>query len=108
MTMTEQLQFGQPVARRTDPETSHLAAEDAKRNANTLRARCLAVLKAHPEGLTDFRLAELVGSQQTSAGKRRGELVTAGLVERAVVQGIVQKRPAPSGSLAIVWRYIVR
>lgn len=99
----EQLRFGEPVARKTDPDTSHLAAEDAKRNAHTLRARCLAVLKAHPEGLTDFALAEIVGSQQTSAGKRRGELVKAGLVEDSG-----EKRKAPSGSFAIVWRYIVR
>lgn len=101
--MIEQLTFAEPNARNSDPETSHLAADDAKRTANTLRFRCLAALKAHPEGLTDFQLADLVGAQQTSAGKRRGELVAAGLVERTD-----EKRPAPSGSLAIVWRYIVR
>lgn len=110
--MTEQLQFGQPVARRSDPDTSHAAAEDAKRTANTLRWRCLQTLKAHPEGLTDFELADEVQSQQTSAGKRRGELVKAGLVEKAMWgDGVVQKRevvkrPSPSGSLAIVWRYV--
>lgn len=124
MVVTEQLQFGdpphrnvrgpggdlyrQPVARRTDPDTSHAAAEDAKRNANTLRWRCLQTLKAHPEGLDDFALAALVGSQQTSAGKRRGELVKAGLVEKATVDGVVVKRPSPSGSLAIVWRAVRR
>lgn len=106
--MTEQLQFGQPVARRTDPDTSWAAAEDATRNANTLRWRCLQVLKAHPEGLTDFALADEVQSQQTSAGKRRGELVKAGLVEKATVDGVVVKRPSPSGSLAIVWRAVRR
>lgn len=99
--MTEQLQFGQPVARRSDPITSHRAAADAKRGAATLRARCLEALRAHPEGLTDFQLADLLGSQQTSAGKRRGELVAAGLVEATE-----ETRPSPSGSQARVWRAV--
>jgi hypothetical protein len=63
------------------------------------RALALDILRAHPDGLTDFGLGGLMGRQQTSAGKRRGELVTAGLVEYAGV-----KRPAPSGALARVWR----
>ena len=99
MVMTEQLQFGRPVARWSDPVTSHLAAAEAKRGAATLRVRVLELLRAHPEGLTDFQTAALLGSQQTSAGKRRGELVAAGLVERTE-----ERRPSPSGSLAIVWR----
>jgi DNA-binding transcriptional ArsR family regulator len=85
-------------ARRGDPETSHQAARDAHVNAKTHRARVLAMLEAHPGGLTDFELAERLGLQQTSAGKRRGELRDAGLV---VDSG--SKRPAPSGSAAIVW-----
>lgn len=88
-------------ARRTDPTTSHQAAADARTNATTHRARVLATLRAHPEGLTDFELAAILGLQQTSAGKRRGELRDAGQVCDSGA-----RRPSPSGSSAIVWRTI--
>ena len=85
-----------PLARNSDPVTSHDAAALAGLTAGSLRWRCLEVLAAGP--LTDFELADQVERQQTSAGKRRGELVAAGLVVATDV-----KRPAPSGALAIVW-----
>ncbi len=87
-----------PAARLTDPDTSHAAAEDAQENASTHRARALALLQSHPDGLTDFELADLTGLQQTSIGKRRGELR-----DRGLVRDSGRRRPAPSGSLAIVW-----
>jgi hypothetical protein len=86
-------------ARFTDPETSRRAAADAARSAATHRTRALETLRAHHGGLTDFELAALLGVAQTSIGKRRGELRDAGLVEDSGV-----RRPAPSGSAAIVWR----
>ena len=46
---------------------------------------------------TDFELGDRVGRQQTSAGKRRGELVKLGYVERVGVSR------APSGAAAAVW-----
>lgn len=91
--------LAQPVARRTDPETSHLAAKDAQPKAGTHRALALRTLTEHPEGLTDFDLARLTGVPQTSIGVRRKELVRAGLVVATD-----ERRKAPSGSLAIVWR----
>ena len=87
------------MVRTSDPSTSKEAAAGASVNAAKLRARCLEVLRAHPAGLTDFQLADLVGSQQTSAGKRRGELVAQGLVRNSG-----ERRPSPSGAAAIVWR----
>lgn len=90
----------EPAARTTDPSTSHRAARMASRNARTLRVACLDALKAAgDDGLTDFELADIVGRQQTSAGKRRGELVTMGLAE--ATSG---RREAPSGAPATVWR----
>lgn len=89
-----------PNARRTDPATSHLAAADATPNAATHRARAYAALHAElPGGLTDFELAARLGVQQTSIGKRRGELRDTGWVEDSG-----ERRAAPSGSKAIVWR----
>ena len=89
-----------PVARHSDPPTSHQAARMAALNAGTLRARALAELvAAGSQGLTDFELAARCHSQQTSIGKRRGELVASGYVESAGTT-----RQAPSGAQATVWR----
>ena len=93
-----QLDLFAPNVRPTDPDTSHAAAVSTPAR-HTDRARALQVHRQHPAGLTDFELADLMGRQQTSAGKRRGELVAAGLI---VDSG--RRRPAPSGAMAIVWQ----
>lgn len=90
-----------PVARATDPPTSWAAARQAAPRAGTNRALALRVLRSHPDGLTDFELADLTGMQQTSIGKRRGELRDAGLV-----RATDRRRPAPSGAAAIVWEAV--
>lgn len=69
-----------PGARRGDRSTSWQAARS---QADRLRDRLLSVLDVHarhPEGLTDFRLAELTGIKQTSIGKRRHDLMEPGLI----------------------------
>jgi hypothetical protein len=85
-------------ARRTDPATSHAAAELRPAARIRDRDRVLEMLRAWPDGLTDFELAQCLGGQQTSLGKRRGELVRAGLVRPT---GLT--RPSPSGARAMVW-----
>jgi hypothetical protein len=90
--------FADRGARRSDPETSWQAAyRDLRRRAGD-RILALEVHIAHPRGLTDFELGDLMGRQQTSAGKRRGELRDLGLIEATAL-----RRLAPSGSPAIVW-----
>jgi hypothetical protein len=89
------------MARRTDPETSRQAAEDVLGHAANHRRLVLEEHRRCPEGLTDFELAERLGLQQTSVGKRRGELRDAGFLQDSGT-----RRPAPSGSLAIVWQII--
>jgi len=88
------------MARTTDPSTSHAAAADALKSADIGR---IIALRAHFEarltGLTDFELEDKTGKRQTSIGKRRFDCV-----ERGWIVDSGQKRPAPSGSLAIVWR----
>ena len=74
--------FPPPMARQTDPDTSHAAAADATINASAGRLAALRVLYGYGP-MTDFGLARHTGLQQTSIGKRRGECVTAGLVEAA-------------------------
>jgi predicted transcriptional regulator len=91
--------FSEPLARNTDPVTSHQAAADTARHVRADRRHVLEIHADHPAGLTDFELAAICDRQQTSVGKRRGELRDAGLIEQTE-----SRRAAPSGSLAIVWR----
>jgi hypothetical protein len=88
-----------PASRATDPDTSHQAAETHQITRAHDRMAVLLAHAAHQSGLTDFELADIVNRQQTSAGKRRGELRDLGMIEATD-----QRRPAPSGSAAIVWK----
>jgi hypothetical protein len=91
-------------ARATDPETSHLAAAEAIGRKAHHQRLTLAALLAADDGLTDFELAAITGVQQTSIGKRRGELRDAGLVRQLTNEdGITVRRPSPSNSPSIVW-----
>jgi hypothetical protein len=92
----------QPRTRTGDWSTSLDAAAAVSLSDGRLLA--LKTLYTHPAGLTDFELAAKTGRQQTSIGKRRGELASVGLVE--VLRDEEDwpiKRPAPSGALALVW-----
>lgn len=99
LTLDDAARFVERNARRTDPRTSSQAAQDAFKHAVRHREIALAAHYEHPDGLTDFELAELVGISQPSIGKRRLELERVGFIEFA---GIT--RPAPSGSSARVYR----
>lgn len=88
-----------PAARNADPDTSWQAAMHNLKGRVTDRKNALAVHYASQRtGLTDFELADRMGRQQTSAGKRRGELRDLGLIAATD-----HRRDAPSGSPAIVW-----
>jgi hypothetical protein len=89
---------GPGAARKSDPDTSWLAALRNPGGKATDRVHALALHYANPHGLTDFELGDKMGRQQTSAGKRRGELRDYGLIEATV-----ERRNAPSGSPATVW-----
>jgi hypothetical protein len=92
-----------PRTRIHDWSTSLAAATSVRLSAGRLLA--LQTLAAYPDGLTDFELSDLTERQQTSIGKRRGELYDYDLVEVALDDhGQPLKRPAPSGSPALVWR----
>lgn len=86
--------------RSTDPESSRWAAVGNLPRRPTDKRNVIAELvKAGDQGMTDFELAHALGKQQTSIGKRRGELVEAKMVEWAGTW-----RKAPSGARARVWR----
>jgi len=101
-TLTRDL-FSEPVARRSDPVTSHEAAHKASFSASAHRVMAMEVLLKHGPK-TDFELADITGLQQTSIGKRRKDCQDAGFIDRLKDQdGLTVKRKTPSGSNAIVW-----
>jgi hypothetical protein len=94
-------------ARKTDPITSFIAANGNVEGKAKDRIRALLAIDESINGLTDFELAEVTGSQQTSIGKRRGELtgiVKGKQVDIAYVENSGMRRPSPTGSPSIVWQ----
>lgn len=97
------IDFPDPAARRTDPETSHMAADDAKLTASRGRKLALcALLRFGP--MTDFELADRTGLQQNSIGKRRLDCQRVGLVRKCLgMNDEPIRRATPTGSSAQVW-----
>jgi hypothetical protein len=99
--MTDQLDLftfvDTPGARTSDPSTSQEAATANPVGRSSGRRAILETL-AVLGSATDCQLSHYTGLLRGSAAKRRGELVTAGLVERAG-RGITD-----TGSPALTWR----
>lgn len=72
--------FAAPAARRTDPATSHEAADKAKTFASDHRSKILDALAAGPAGQSE--IARRTGLTVAAVSKRLGELRKAGLIER--------------------------
>ena len=85
-----------PAVRVNDPDTCQTPTQPAMSKG---RLKALAAHYLHPDGLTDFELADLTDTAQTSIGKRRGELEKAQLIVATTT-----RRPAPSGKPATVYR----
>ena len=92
-------EYAARAVRSADPDTSWLAAFARLGGKASDRRQALRCHYEAAFGLTDFELGDAMGRQQTSAGKRRGELRDDGLIEDSGM-----RRAAPSGSAAIVWR----
>lgn len=99
LTLEDASRFVMRNTRRGDRLTSIYAARRTHPLAANHRLKALRAHGEHPEGLTDFELADLTGIAQTSIGKRRHDLMGDGLIEKTT-----RTRPAPSGAAAIVWR----
>lgn len=97
--MNGQLNLFQTPARKTDPETSHLAAASNQKERQTLAMRVLDVLKASPVPMADYEIANRLGALRGSVAKRRQELQRAGLVEQAPGTVVTD-----TGARANVWR----
>jgi len=85
---------GLGLFRNADMGTPRLAAQKILPRLSTDRQRVKEWLETNGPS-TDFEIAKGLGKQQTSVGKRRLEL-------KCVDTGL--RRPAPSGSPAVVWR----
>ena len=90
------------LARTTQPETAHKAAQDATRRGPSQRMRVWEALK-HLGNATDYELAEHLGILRSSAAKRRQELVDLGYVVPTP-----WRRPTDTGTDAVVWRPSLR
>lgn len=80
-------------------DTELAAAESVTEITGRLRKQALAILRqAGEHGLTDDEGGAQLGGDRLTFGRRRNELVMAGLVVKTD-----QRRLTPSGRKAIVW-----
>lgn len=86
-------------ARNTDPATSHRAAFANLPLKNTQRRLILEIHLAHPKGLTDDELSQLIGMRLNSLTTRRSELFQGGWLEDSG-----EERKTRTGVCAVVWR----
>jgi hypothetical protein len=82
-------------------DTERAAAESMQDHTERLRALVLRTLLDNPAGLTDDEGGAIIGGDRLRFGRRRNELVRAGLVEKTTV-----RRPTGAGRTAIVWRAV--
>ena len=100
MTAPYDLPLFAPRARRTDPETSKLAAESMVGAARDHRDRILAHLRAiAPAAANKDEIGAAIGLDNVQVARRCGELRDAGLI---VDSG--ETRPSKSGRAATCWR----
>lgn len=110
--MNDQMQLPEPrepVARSTDPETSHEAAASV-RGLRASQEGVLAVFRDHPEGLTDpevalaydraryYRPDAFPRQSESGLRTRRSELVA-----RELLRDSGRRKKLTTGRRAIVW-----
>ena len=94
--MQLELDWSTPAARVTDPTTSQQAATANPVARSKQRLQVLQALELLGP-VTDCTLSHYLGILRGSAAKRRGELVTAGMVER------VGRSTTDTGAAAFTW-----
>jgi DNA-binding transcriptional regulator GbsR (MarR family) len=89
-----------PLARTTDPDTSHMAARRALLFGGSHRVLILACLRLHGN-MTAHEMEKHTGLSYVQIDRRMHELVKAKLV---IDSGV--RRATPTGGKAIVWSLI--
>lgn len=92
-----------PVARASDPWTSHAAGRQAADPKNLTDAQGCVLSALASNRRTDHEVAAVKRMHGGTAAKRRLDLQRAGLVRPVVVDGETLTRPTPHGRRAIVW-----
>lgn len=102
-----------PLARNTDPETSHIAADELVKSGKFTGQKKLvynalkAFIREHGFFPTSAELANAYNLNHAMVHKRLPDLRTAGLVDNDKVLNITIKRECRvNKSTAIVWRVI--
>jgi len=91
---------GQALARGSDPDTSHDAAQDVQGGkASRMEQQVLDMLKQYPDGLTGHELVHLTGIPYQSCTPRIRPLVRKGLV---IDSG--NRREGPCRKQNIIWK----
>jgi hypothetical protein len=91
-----------PAARRSDPETSHEAAEHHTRSGARAdqQAQTIAAIRAFP-GRTMQELSELTGMDRYMLGRRVSECETAGAIRR-----MPKRKCRVTGRMAEPWEAV--
>lgn len=74
--------FDAPLARATDPGTSHAAAQAVRIRAASQKARLLKAYSSFPDGLTDDEAGKSAGLEGSGYWKRCSELRSNGWISR--------------------------
>jgi hypothetical protein len=93
-----------PRARRSDPDTSHAAAESIEDSITLVQQRVLEIHRDAPDGLTDEELLDIYQfrfgeTAESSPRKRRHDLTAKGLI-----QDSGGRRKLKTGRKGIVWK----
>lgn len=88
-----------PIARRRDPDSSHLAAKEitASGQRAAQQAQAIAAVKQFP-GRTSQELCELTGLDRYMLARRLPECITANGVRKGI-----QRRCSVTGKTALTW-----
>ena len=100
---------GRPkMVRVSDPDTSHQAANSVRATTGMRERQILDLFAAHPEGLCDWQLVELILAEERRTGAKRlpkvGTIRTArSRCKTLGVHATGLVRRSPDGSNEIVW-----
>lgn len=97
------LEWGAAYARRSDPETSHDAADDLRgKKANHLEQIVLgAIREAGERGLTNHEIVAKTGLTWNCCSPRTRPLCRKGFI---IDSG--ERRPGPTGKMCAVWKVV--
>lgn len=89
------------LTRRTDPETSRLAANRVFNSLTDIQEKVLLFVKCCPNGATDLQISNHFEDDGSTFRTRRAELVAQGRIKNS------GRRVKQDGSTRIVWEYVV-